>query len=368
MRMGLHAYDGDARIRKSGGGRRGRGSAWLAMALLALLIAALVAGCGGGSDDSSATGASAANGATNAAADTDALVIPVAAAGDGPPEKTDLKWGILPTAEYAGVRTAISEGYFEKEGLNVETVVVNPASAIPALLGGSLDFSGFSWIGIIAALKEDIPITAVHEGTRGVPDYAQLLVRDDSPYQSLEDLVGKKVAAISDPGACTMIPNDVLHDDGVDGTPAWVEYEVPDMPAALARGDVEAACIPEPFLSGMLEEGGYRSVFDLFTGRFNDIPNVGYITSTEFAEENPNTIGAVRRALDAAFASIRKDPELVREILPTYTETPPAAARTMTLPNYPEVSDFSGLPKLGKVLNDVGLIEERVEVEAEPAG
>jgi NitT/TauT family transport system substrate-binding protein len=325
--------------------QRPRGGRWARSVLLLPLIVvlALLAGACGGDDDEGGAGG-------------------VAKSGSGAPEKTQITFGILPTPDYAPVKIAIDEGLFKDEGLDVKAQVMSPGGAVPGVVGGSLDVAGINWISFLLAVNRDIDLRVVAEADRGVPGYAEFLVKKDSDVQDLEGLGGQKIGVVSTPGNCDVIPLDKLKKEGSDQKPKFVNLAIPDMPATIQRGGVASACVPEPTLSAAEESGDFRSVFDLFSGEYEGFPIVGYSTSAKFAEANPNTIGALRRALAKSSALINKDPDVVRQVLPTYTQITPEQAEKITLPTYPEKLDLERLRGIADLMERIGIVQGEVDV------
>jgi NitT/TauT family transport system substrate-binding protein len=301
-------------------------------ALVAAAVLALT-GCGGGDAESGTT----------------------ANAGASGPEKTAIKFGILPTPDYAPIQIAIDEGYFKAEGITATTEVMSPGGAIPAVLGGSLDIVGANWISFLLGTSKGVAIAPVAESDRGTPGYAQIIVPNESPVKTLQDLDGKKVGVVSTPGNCDLIPLDSLKASGSAAKPNFVNIAIPDMPGNLQRGGIDAACVPEPTLNSVMASGKFRVVSDLFTGAYEGFPVVGFITSQKFATENPKTMAAVQRALQKAGDLARTNPDKVRQIVPKFTKISAADADAMVLPLYPEKSDMAKLQQVADVLTRTGL-------------
>lgn len=323
--------------------RKPRGTP-LVLAAVLTALAVVIGACGGGDGGGSGSGA------TNR----------VATSGSGAPETKQITFGILPTPDYAPVVIALQQGYFKQEGLDVKTQVMAPGSSVPGVVGGSLDIAGINWITFLLAVNRNIDLRVVAEADRGRPGYAALLVKKSSSIHDLKDLAGKKVGVVATPGNCDVIPLDALHQQKVAAKPSFVNLAIPDMPATIARGGVASACVPEPTLGAV--KADFRSIFDLFSGEYNDFPIVGYSTSGKFAKANPNTIGAVRRALAKAVALINKDPDVVRKALPTYTKITPEQAKDITLPSYPADLDVQRLQRVATLMQRIGLVKGKVDV------
>jgi NitT/TauT family transport system substrate-binding protein len=229
-----------------------------------------------------------------------------------------------------------------------------PGTSISSIVGGSLQFAGQNWITVMSAIGQGVELIPVAELERGTAGYAEWLVAADSSFQSIEDLDGAKVGVVATPGNCDLIPLAALAESGLDVNPQFLNIAVPDMPGTLERGDIDAACVPEPTLSAMKASGNFRSVYDLFSGAYLDFPVSGVFASAEFASTNPNTVAAVQRALARANAMIQENEQLVRDIVPQYTPVPPEAANVMTLPSYPD-TDFKALQAAVRLVEGAGL-------------
>lgn len=311
-----------------------RAAARTSFAMLAVATLAL-AGCGGDSDDAAEPGQASAE-------------------PTGKPEVTDISFGILPTPDYAPVQIGITEGFFEDEGLNVTTTIANPGTVVPSLLNGTLTIAGVNWIGFVQAVSQDVPLVGLVESDLGPNNYAEFMVAADSPYQSLADLDGKKIGVVATPGNCDLIPLAQLEEEGSDAKPEFVNLAIPEMGAQISRGGVDAACVPEPTLSALKASGDFRSVGDLFSGDYEGFPIVGFSVAKPFAEENPNTTAALKRALTKATAFAADDDAAVRAALKAFTQIPPAAIDAMVLPEYAPETDPARIERAVELVKSTG--------------
>jgi NitT/TauT family transport system substrate-binding protein len=339
-------------------GRRPATSVARLLLLAAMALATLVlAACGGDDEGGGGGGAAEQSGS--------------AAGGEGKPEQADITFGVLPTADYVAVYLAQQEGYFEEEGLKVTPRAVQGGSAqVPGLVGGDLDISGVNWVGFLAAVNRGIPLRVVAEADRGTPGYTEIVAKKGSSVKEPADLLGKKVAVPATPGSCDLPLRAAMEQGDLDSAKVqFVELPIPEMPPALQRGGIDAACLPEPILGASKARGQVQTVADVFSGPFSDFPIVGYSVTNEFAEKNPNTIGALRRALDKASKLAAEDEEAVRKILPTYTQLTPEQAGQITLPAYPASSDPAQLSRVGDLMKQFGVVQKDINVpELEAAG
>jgi NitT/TauT family transport system substrate-binding protein len=179
----------------------------------------------------------------------------------------------------------------------------------------------------------------------------------------MEDLVGRKIAVVTVGGACDLILNDVLRAKGLNyKSIGYTVMGVPDMAPTVLRGGVDAACIPEPLLSVVQQQGGLRSVFDLFSGDYDRFPLVGFPVTQKFAETNPNTVAALQRALAKGLAFAHNNQDKLRDIYPTFTTLKPELARKIVLSYTPEKSDFTQLKKIADMMDRLEMLPGKTKL------
>jgi NitT/TauT family transport system substrate-binding protein len=280
----------------------------------------------------------------------------------GKVEKPNITFGVFPITNYGVVYLSLQQGYFQQEGLNVTPRVMG-ANPIAGIVGGDFDTGGVTWTAYLVASSRGIALRALSEADRGASKEALIMVKNDSPIKTAEDLVGKKIAVITVVGACDLILNDVLQKKGLDyKSIGYTVMGVPDMAPTVLRGGVDAACIPEPLLSVVQAQGGLRPVFDLFEGEYDRFPLVGFPVTEKFAETNPNTVAALQRALAKGLKYAHDNPDKLREIYPTFTTLSPELARKIVLNYTPERSDLAELKKVGDLMDRLHVLPEKAKL------
>ena len=151
-------------------------------------------------------------------------------------------WGQIP------IMVAIDKGFFREQGIETELKnIPSSGDRIAALTAGSVAFSN---LGRIAAIVEM---------ARGNQSFSFVANIDDSPgnegcwarpgVNSVADLRGKKVAANT---SAEITLNGLLETAGMtERDVQFVNLPGPEMAAALAKGDVDAACVWEPLLANV---------------------------------------------------------------------------------------------------------------------
>jgi NitT/TauT family transport system substrate-binding protein len=164
-----------------------------------------------------------------------------------------LRVGIMPDADSLPLMVARDEGFFNREGVEVELVVFsNPQERDAAIQAGRVDgaISDLLAAAFFAAGGFDTRVTSLTDGRYGI------VVSPQSQIKSLPELRGKRIGLSTN----TIIQYTVdaqLESAGVSMT----DYEavsVPRMPLRLEMvlgGQIEAASLPEPLLTAAAAQG-----------------------------------------------------------------------------------------------------------------
>ena len=278
------------------------------------------------------------------------------------PEKPNITIGVFPTTNYGVVYLSMQQGFFRDEGLNVTPRVMG-ANPIAGIVGGDFDTGGVTWTAFLLAVNRGIPLLPLSEADRGVVGQTHILVKGDSQFRSLEDLVGKKIAVVTLGGACDLIINDKLRQKGIDYKKiGYTVMGVPEMAPAVLRGGVDAACIPEPVLSIVMAQGGLKSVHDLFADGYDRFPLIGFPVTEQFAKANPKTVAALQRAFAKGLAFANANPDKLRAIYPSFTNLSPELAQKIILSYSPPQSDFQFLQSIADLMDRLQILPGKTKV------
>lgn len=312
----------------------------LACVLAAVAMLALAA-CGGSDSDEGSTTAS----------DGDARAL------------TTVTVGVQPTAPFVSVPLGVQEGFFRRHGLDVKTRVISTATTIPpALLAGQLQFSDWSFPSFTSLADRRLPLKIVGPGdTAGTDldtDYLQLLVMRDSGITSVEQLEGKTIAVNALAGLTEVQVKAALEDAGVDPESAkLVPIPFPDQYSALASGRVDAIGAGEPFLTLAKQRGDVRSLVALDVAVMPDLPVSLWMTSAEYAEENPDVVRAFQLGLKESLEFARANPDAVRQLMPSFAGVEAAVADEMILPNWTTEIDEAKVQEIAEIMHQYGVTE-----------
>ena len=213
-------------------------------------------------------------------------------------------------------------GYFAKAGLNVEiTIMQNGAAIGSAVAAGSLQIGSSSTLIIANAQAKGLPFAFIAPGGQynDATPSTVLVVPVTSPIQSAKDLAGKAIAVLSLRGIDQSSTEKWIDDNGgASASVKFVEISPPEMPAALARGTVDAAMLAEPYLTGA--KGTVRVLGKAYGAVAKSWLIAGWFSSTDWIAQNPDTVrkfaDVMRQSADWANAN----PVKAAAILSKYTK------------------------------------------------
>lgn len=279
-------------------------------------------------------------------------------------EEPNLRVGTLPIVGALPLYLALEEGLFRQVGLSVRlSEIQSGAFSVPSLIKGELDITFSNYVSLIRSYSEGIGTRIIAEGSRAAEQNFAVVARDDSPLESAVDLNGERIGVNAMNNIATLTTNSKLSAAGVrPGDVRYREFEFPDMTAALQRGDVDAAFLPEPFLSKA--EIGYsvKTLFDPASGATAGIPVDGYGVMDEFVRANPRTVRAFRTALLEAQRRCRA-PNVLRAVARRALKLKPTVAAVLSAGNYPISLDATNLQRVADLMQLFHAISEPVNVE-----
>jgi NitT/TauT family transport system substrate-binding protein len=286
--------------------------------------------------------------------------------GSGP---DDITVGLIPIVDVAPVYLGIEEGFFEKRDLNVKVQTAEGGAAIvPGVVSGDFQFGFSNVTSLLLAQSEGLPLKIVAAGDsstgRQGADFSGVVVPEGSEIEDAADLAGKTVAVntlknIGD----TTVRQSVEKAGGDPSAVKFVELEFPDMPAALAKGQVDAAWVVEPFLTITKDQGGTDIASNLVDTQKN-LMIAAYFTSEEVLASDPELVDRFTAAVNESLRYADQNPDAVREIIQSYTDIPADVANRMVLPQWTGEINTETVELLAQLAQEDGLVQEPVDTEA----
>lgn len=197
----------------------------------------------------------------------------------------------------APIFTAVENGFFKEEGLEVEMVKCEWANYKDVLALGGYDITHHLIMYFLKPIEQglDVKFTAgIHTGCLRV----QAGLKSD--IHSVRDLRGKRIGV---PGMGTppfIFANRVLGANGIDASKdvTWRVFPAGELGLALDKGEIDAVADSEPIGSLLLAQEKVRNIAD----QAKDIPYkdeycCAVIVNGKFLTANPKAAAAATRAL-----------------------------------------------------------------------
>lgn len=308
-------------------------------ATLAMALALTSAGCG---DDEEAAPAGAQDGAVE--------------------EMTTITVGVLPIADVAPIFLGVEKGFFREENLDVKTQFASGGAAlVPAVLGDDFQFGFANAISLLLAQERGLPVEIVTEATQGGTNEKDsgygLMVPEDSPITSVEDMEGKTFAVNSLKSQAEVTTKATLENHGVDPESAkFIEVPFPEMNAAVERGAADVAWQAEPFVTLGIADG-FRKVADWAVETAPRLSLSTYFGAKPYLDANPEVAAAFTRAMNRSLDYAGSHEDEVREIIPAYSEIPPEVAQKITMPHFTSELNVESIRRLADLGRKYGVLD-----------
>ena len=309
-----------------------------------------------------------------AALATCAVVLAGCGGGGGATEQTEsgadkVTVGVIPIIDVAPIYLGVDQGFFSDEDIELSLESGQGGAAIlPGVESGQFQFGFSNNTSLLVAKSQglDPRIVAAGNSTTGEvgKDFSAVVAPQGSGIKDATDLEGKRVAVntLDNIGSTTI--NAAVREAGGDpSTIKYTELGFPDMPAALSKGQVDAAWVVEPFLSITRSQGATPVLWN-FAETDPELMIASYFTSGGTAEQNPELVKRFSAAMEKSLAYAEENPDEVRRILQDYTELDAQAAEDVTLPAWPTEVNEESLTLLSELAIEDGALDEKPDIEA----
>jgi ABC-type nitrate/sulfonate/bicarbonate transport system substrate-binding protein len=265
---------------------------------------------------------------------------------------------------------AQDKGFYAREGLTVETLVVDVRTSITSLIGGSFEVSFANATDLVLAINRGANLVAVGSGLDRAP-YALITA---PAVRTFADLKGRKVGAAAQSDAYTVVLRDMLSNNGLDPEQD-VEFvyggSSNQRMVALQSGGLDASLILPPQERELTDKG-----FNALGSTLDYFPNLQLSLTAvrrDWAEQNADLLRRYLRAQGSASQWLN-DPANRAEaaqILSDATKAPPDAAAytydqvVTRVHAYPDDGCIQrdGMERVLQVLASAGQIEGTPPVE-----
>lgn len=292
--------------------------------VVATALCTVLAACaGGGSADPGQTDAGGSNGGAGTAGGqtggaTEGPDGGQEATEPAPDEVLEVSFGASALPSSIGLLAAIiqDQELDADHGLEMTFSEFAPDQAEQAILTGQVDTGFFAVVALanVQAEGQDVVFLRPLQANHGA-----VVVRDDSPYESLEDLRGETIATLTPVSGIYTSMQVLAAQLGLD----WErDFELisgppPALVAFIETGDVEAIVHFEPTVSRLLSTGDYRVILTPTEAWEQDTGSplfmLGVAARQSWVDDNPEAARRLVAMFDELLAMIDGDPELLRE-------------------------------------------------------
>ncbi len=301
-----------------------------------------------------------------AAAVTLALSGCSALGGEDPPPPSaaggTLRVAVLTVADIAPLQYAVDHHLFGDK-LTVQLVTTASGNDSVARLRSSdvdIAFSSYS-VFFLAEAKDAADLRIISDASAAPEGRQAVVTVGGSSVKTIHDLAGKRIAISARNTMSHLLTVSALHDASIDlASVHWAEMPFDQMGDRLQHGDIDAAYIPEPFLTIARKKNGVLDVFDPATGPNEDIPLNGYAAMSGFINAHRDVVQAFQWGMRKAAEVVAADRALFNQLaakaaktdvdtlqlshtMPTFVAGIPAANRIRRVPAL--MAEFDALPK-----------------------
>ncbi|MEU2348394.1 ABC transporter substrate-binding protein [Modestobacter sp. NPDC049651] len=316
------------------------------VALTAFMATGLVA-CGGGDDDQAAAPAAASSGGTR----------PVTA-------------GVIPVTDAGPIVMGQKQGVWTDDGLDLTVKTANSSpNIISAVMSGDYQIGYGGVTAVFQAVENGIDLTLIAPASATADDpnngINDILVLPNSKLQSAKDLEGKKVAVNALGGYVQLLADIAIDAQGGDPSKVqWVELPIPDQPAALESGAIDAFVAGEPF--GTLgREKGFRTLANPHALLSDKAVVAGvWYASRKAVEKDPEYYKQVAKAINDSNALALKDDAGLRNTIAEFTKIDPSLAAKIRLGSYGKLPlTAENMQPLADASLKFGLVKKKVDLD-----
>jgi NitT/TauT family transport system substrate-binding protein len=268
----------------------------------------------------------------------------------------------VPIEPAAEVEYARQLGLFTKAGLAMQyEPPMGVGSTAPAVASGAVDIAYLTIDALALAHQKKVPFVLVAPAAIYIyptsEHVAGLVVPANSTLQNAKDFEGKSLATQALNTMSEYAPRAWIDRSGADSSKVrFVEIPFPAMPAALTAGRIDAAWIPEPFLTIAKQQG--NKVVTYWTESIGPQFLIsGWYATRQWASAHPEALRRFRSVIHDTAVWANANQDKTAPMIATYAHLDSAVVASMGRSRYAEqltpaliqpvvdmVAKYSGFP------------------------
>jgi NitT/TauT family transport system substrate-binding protein len=254
------------------------------------------------------------------------------------------RFGTTAVESYALSAYTQEGGFFKKQGLDAQMSYFNGGGAvITALVGGALDYACVNWGATSNAHVKGVPVMAIAPGgiyTTDSPTTILAVAKNNTTAKTGKDLNGKTVgvSTVKDlQQAAIMKWVDTTGGDS--STLKFIEIPIPEMPASLNAGRIEAGIVLEPVLTN--SKSDIRVLAKCYDAIAKKLMICTHLGMKDYLDKNAAQTRKVVAALAEAAAWANANHDKAGEILGKISKLPPATIASMARNEFTDKMDLA---------------------------
>mgnify|MGYP001193137655 CR=1 FL=1 len=267
-----------------------------------------------------------------------------------------IKLALIPVLDTIPIYIALQNGYFQTQGLNVETVPVkSPQERDVLLQTGQVDGVLTDLQGVGLLNKDAVKVKAVYTARRPFPDAPlfRILASPKSDIASPADLKGVEIG-ISNNTIIEYLTDRILAAEGL--TPEEIKkIEVGAITVRfeqLMNGNIKAAVLPDPLAQGAIAAGARLVVDDT---KYKDLSQSVLVFQDAALQAKPEAVRKFLVAWEQAVKEVNANPDKYRAVLMEQGRVPQSIQESYKMPPFPE----RGVPSESEVADVTAWLKEK---------
>lgn len=234
--------------------------------------------------------------------------------------------GLTQFNEVAPVMIAKEEGFFAKQGLDVDIQLIPLNSTLPAALqSDAIQVASLTPPVLVQAVDGGLDLVVIAGGSvggKGDTNFG-VVARTDSGITGAADFVGKKVGVPGIGATLQVLFRQWLSVKGVDYSKVtFVETPFPQMPDMMKGGTVDAVVSANPFMGRIVDAGIGKIVTHMAPDLPAGLAGFFYSSTRDWAGKHPDAAKAFRRAVAEAVAFAASNLDGARADFGKYVKLP----------------------------------------------
>ena len=256
-------------------------------------------------------------------------------------------------------------GWFEEAGLTVELLQGgSPQENMARLMSGEVHVSGSGSTPAIAAVASGAPVQIVFANQNiGEVPTTGLIVRADSPYQSIEDLAGQTIGVQGLQGTGALMVSRAFREAGLPPNSANLTHMPPETHIDnLRNGNVEGVVTFALFYELAARNPDFRVLAEPYK-TVQGAPGIVYVSSRPAIAERGDDIAKLVEVLDRASRHANENPDDVRAVDRERTRLPEDYLNSRTITPASVTLDVAALETLAADMHAFGWINRTPTVD-----